>query len=238
MAWFSAPALPNRRRAFAFGLAVLLEILFIAALLLLGGYRPDSIPRTTAAALIDVAPEAKPKAAIAVAQAERGTPPTPRKARVEATTPPVAMPPTAPGYVVLSPADYAASDIGKLPDRRGGSAAGEQSAERQGNGEAPGGGNLYNAEWVREPTDAELALYLPKRRGTGWAMVACRTAPRNRVEDCRHLGESPGSGLASTLRQASWQFLVRPPRLDGKPIVGAWVRIRFDFTVRSSTEEG
>lgn len=234
MAWFHAAGSVKRRRGYALILAVVVELAFIAALLLIGGYRPDVTRRGTTTALIDVAPAPTPKQR--PQRIERGAAAAPPKKRVMATTPPVIVPRKAPGYIVVTPDEYAASDIGKLPNARG---EGEQSAgaEAKGNGQAPGGGNLYNAEWAREPTDAELALYLPKRRGTGWAMIACRTAPRNRVEDCRHLGESPGSGLASTLRQASWQFLVRPPRLDGKPLIGAWVRIRFDFTVRGEASE-
>lgn len=95
------------------------------------------------------------------------------------------------------------------------------------------GKTLYAAEWHREPTDAELAFYLPKTgipRGS-WALVACRTVANFHVEDCQEMGDSrPGSGLSRAIRNAAWQFRVRPPRVDGQYKVGEWVQIRIDFT--------
>ncbi|MEL0253514.1 MAG: hypothetical protein VW935_16465, partial [Novosphingobium sp.] len=95
---------------------------------------------------------------------------------------------------------------------------------------------LYAAQWYREPTDAEIGPYMPPRRTNGdWAMIACKTVEKYHVEDCQELGESPpGSGLARAIRQASWQFLVRPPRVNGKPQIGEWVRIRFDFRAKKN----
>jgi protein TonB len=97
-------------------------------------------------------------------------------------------------------------------------------------GTAPGGERLYNAQWHRKPTNAELVTYLPPRMQNGWGMVACRTAADYRVEDCQEVGQSPaGSGLSRAVRLAAWQFRVRPPRIGGKPMVGEWVRIRIEW---------
>ena len=134
----------------------------------------------------------------------------------------------------MSKHEYAATDISKLPSHAEGSgnSTSGDSASTYGPGEGPGGVHLYNAEWYREPTHAELATYLSQTNGAGeWAMIACQTIEHYHVENCQELDESPpGSGLARALRQASWQFLVRPPRKDGQVLIGSWVRIRFTFT--------
>ncbi|WEK43086.1 MAG: hypothetical protein P0Y64_17395 [Candidatus Sphingomonas colombiensis] len=151
-----------------------------------------------------------------------------------APTPPI----TLPGVIMLSRADFAASDIGRIKSQRDqtASANGETGDHATPNGSqvaaaggAPGGEDLYYAEWYREPTHAEMATYLPARQAAGWGMVICRIAERYHVEDCREIGETPGSGISRALRQASWQFLVRPPRVGNRPMIGAWVRIKFDL---------
>lgn len=149
---------------------------------------------------------------------------------------PPPLPAAAPLRMMLVSSDvFAASDIGKITSHveGAGGTAGTGTADSSGNGEGPGGARLYNAEWYREPTQAELAYYLPK--GTprsGWGEIICRTIAYYRVEDCRELNEGPmGSGMARAIRQAAWQFRVRPPRTDGKPMIGAWVRIHYSLTV-------
>jgi protein TonB len=50
------------------------------------------------------------------------------------------------------------------------------------------------------------------------------------VEDCVPLEEYPaGSEINRSVLAAAWEFRVRPPRLGGEPLVGAWVRIRIDY---------
>lgn len=168
-----------------------------------------------------------------------GKKPTPAKAgaksapKKQAQKTDIVPPPTPPKdsiWTRMSRADFAASDISKIGKAPGSGNA--QSGNAYGPGEGPGGATLYNAEWLREPTHGELAQYLPNSTRGGWGMIICRTAPGYKVEDCRQLSESPGSGLARALRQASWQFAVVPPRINGKPMIGAWVRIRFDLIER------
>ena len=143
-----------------------------------------------------------------------------------------------PVFIQISNDDFAKSDISKLAKASGGSSAGD-SKGTYGPGAGPQGQQLYNAEWVREPTHAELAGYMTQRsQGGDWADIACRTIDHYHVDNCQPLGESPaGSGLARSLRQAAWQFLVRPPRVGGKMQVGAWVRIHFKFTRSARSEK-
>jgi protein TonB len=127
-------------------------------------------------------------------------------------------------FVEMSKDEMAASDISRLPAAGGGSAGDSEAVGRGPNGEL-----LYSAEWAREPTDAELAGYLPHNAPDGFGLVACKTIPNDRVEDCVELDQTPGSHLASAVRQAAWQFHVRPPRKGGHALIGSWVQIRIDY---------
>ena len=132
--------------------------------------------------------------------------------------------------LVMTKEEFAAADIGKLPKADAGSGSAGDSEEV---GRGPNGEILYAAEWARRPTNAELGGYMPANAQAGAGLVACRTVSGNRVEDCFELGsDPPGSRLARAVRLAAWQFRVRPPRKNGRELVGEWVRIRIDYHMR------
>lgn len=147
---------------------------------------------------------------------------------------PVVQPPAPFPFMTLDSHQMAAADIGKMEKKTAGvgdSGTGNAKAV-VGPGEGPGGVQLFEAEWYRRPTHAELSTYLPTNApAQGYGLVACKTIDNYHVENCQTIGEYPmGSGFARAVRLAAWQFLVRPPRIDGKPQVGSWVRIRIDYT--------
>lgn len=230
---------PRARRLASMALTVAAHLLIIWLLLRLG---PALVPPSDEPSLntFDVSPPAPgpvaapaPKRAAPKPAPAGGAPAAARVIRTPTPSPSPAPEATATGPSLLA-LDF---DLGKMPRR--GSGEGEadgagrgESAAVYGPGAGPGGERLYAADWQREPTSAELDGYLPNGAPAGsWAMIACRTIPGNQVENCRVLGEGPpGSGLARAMRQAAWQFRILPPRTGGKPILGAWVRIRFDWT--------
>ncbi len=149
---------------------------------------------------------------------------------------PAEQPPSPFPFLTLNREQMAAADIGALPKAAQGIGQGKgDSAAVQGPGEGPGGVQLFEAEWYRRPTHAELSTYMPANApAEGYGLVACKTVDHYHVENCQALGEAPiGSGFAKAVRLAAWQFLVLPPRVNGKVMVGSWVRIRIDYTRRT-----
>jgi protein TonB len=231
-----------RRRALSFLLALAIEVLLLLAFFTLN-FR-DRLPQFKGGTLstFDLSAESE--------QDRSATPQKKQKEQAAETRPPRPVPPVPKPAVKLPTPNldmlevtrevYQAADISKLGSNApgyvrsadAGSSGGANAGDSAMVGTAPDGQPLYAAEWYREPTNTELAGYLPKAmpEGGGWGIIACKTAPRFRVTDCVELGQGPaGSHLAGAVRQAAWQFLVRPPRIGGKSLVGEWVRIRVDY---------
>jgi protein TonB len=222
-----------RQRAAVLGLTLLIELLLLLIVFAFGGSklreRIVSVAPTSIVFVPNPAPAPSPQRQREQAK-DTVTPPPPAPRRPPPATPPI--PRAELPFIPMSKLDLAASDISKLGTAGAPATASEGSAVSSPSvGEGPGGVTLYNAEWVVEPSDAQLRTYLPRDVAAGsWALIACQTIAHNQVENCAQLGESPrGSGLSKAMRLAAWQFRVRPPRINGKPMVGEWVRIRISF---------
>lgn len=233
---------PLRRRASGLALALGVNLGLLLILLTLGTFA-EEVKKASQATIVDMLPESHSvRSAPAKAQSQAKAQPR-SEARPLVKPPPIVIPtkptiaappaqppaPTSP-LVEVSKDEFAASDIGKLP--KGSGSAGDSEVV----GTGPHGETLYAAEWARHPTHAELGFYLPAGAPDGYGMIACRTVAGNRVEDCIELEQEPrGSHLASAVRQAAWQFRVRPPRKNGKALVGSWVTIRIDYQTKRSS---
>jgi protein TonB len=230
------------------GLAFLIEALLVLLLLTLGREEQPGVKdeRPTVVSLIapetsEESPEARRSEPERRAEARPETQrPEPEEPRPPQPAEPAAAP-AAPAAPTILPMRWSLSPANPLrntdrpapparplygpPDNR---SPAMRDTERVGT--APNGEPLYAAEWYREPDDSMLRDYLSTARGPGWGLIACRTAPDYRVEDCVALEEYPeGSQINRSVLAAAWEFRVRPPRRGGQPLVGSWVRIRIDY---------
>lgn len=244
------------RRALAIGLAVLIEGLLLLLLLSLSAEeraKPKVEEITVANLEADgVSEEAQAPDSPAPAQPEEGrslqqppaeqppSPPTVEPLPTQAAQP--TAEPTAPAPL---PTPFALPQSSTVPRSSArpaapagpvfgppnpGGASASRDTERVGT--APNGEPLYAAAWHREPRPGDLRDYLSTARGPGWGLIACRTAPNYRVEDCVALDEYPeGSQITRAILAAAWEFQVRPPRRGGQLLVGSWVRIRIDYNI-------
>lgn len=238
---------PAGRRALGLGLALLIEGLMLLLLLTLGPPKPPGVEKErptvvtfTTEEVTEEAPEERPepdqRAEQRPATQQQPEEPQPPRPPEPAPAPPLPaivptpfrLPPSAaPPQRANPPAPSPGRVYGPV-DNRG---PAYRDSERVGT--APNGEPLYAAEWYREPSDQMLGDYLSTARGPGWGLIACRTAPDYRVEDCVGLSEYPqGSQITRSVLAAAWEFRVRPPRRGGQPLVGSWVRIRIDYDIR------
>ncbi len=240
------------RRALAITLAVLIPALLLLMLLSFGPGKPPSVrdepisvvslsateiseetnePDSAEQKQADDKP-VSPQPAPDQPQPPQPLPPPPV---VSKAAPPVAPPseqPPSPAVPKILPRPPGGAVYGPPDTKRSSSSSSSSSSsgDTERVGTAPNGEPLYAASWYREPRDDELRGYLSTASGPGWGLIACRTAPDYRVEDCVGLDEYPnGSQINRAVLAAAWSFQVRPPRRGGQPIVGAWVRIRIDY---------
>ena len=243
--YFEQLSIGAGRRTLAISLALLITALLLTMLLSFGlGGRPESKEERVIVVSLEPAgaaeeansaePEpAEEKATSPQPEPEQAPPPEPARPLPEPkATPPIVTPserprpPADPPKVVRPPGGPV---YGPPDTRRSSSSSGDSEVV----GKAPNGEPLYRATWYREPSDGELRGYLSTASGPGWGLIACRTAPDYRVEDCVGLDEYPnGSQINRAVLAAAWQFQVRPPRRGGRLLVGSWVRIRIDYGVR------
>jgi protein TonB len=238
----------GRSRAIGVGLTLLIQLLLLFVLLSLGTVRlPGAEERTNVVSLRveEIAEEATETPRPEPEQQAEERPET-QRSEPEEVQPPQSPAPEAPPLpppilpplpqVPPSPAPPRASPPAQQPvrpiygppDTR---SPAMRDTERVGT--MPNGEPLYAAAWYREPEDAMLSAYLSTARGPGWGLIACRTAPDFRVEECVALDEYPqGSQIARSVLAAAWEFRVRPPRRGGQVLVGSWVRIRIDYGIR------
>ncbi len=222
-------------------LALALEALLLLALLTLG----RSVEPPPKAQLTEVSLEASDMAEPEAEEpAPEDSPPTPRETPapqpVETAAPVVAPAPPPVSRIPLPTAPRASPPAESPPappravirDQAYGppNTGAPASSDSERVGTAPDGSPLYAAQWYREP-GAEFHGFL-SAASPGWGLMACRTIANFYVADCVPLGETPGSKLNRSMLAGSGVLRVRPPRLGGRSLVGSWVRIRIDYSIR------
>jgi protein TonB len=240
-------------RTRGFVLALLVELLVVLMIFTLA---PDIVGREDGDAgmtVFGVTPEPEPEAETEDKPAPSAAPNPARVQPAETQPDPAPQPPVPQPQPQPSPPVLLNIPLGRMPDiaalpRQPVAPAAPRRAAGPPNlaslpgdtprveGRGPRGEPLYAAAWYREPYDSELSGYLSTASGPGWGLIACRTVPDFRVDDCIMLDEYPeGSKIARAVLAAAWQFRVRPPRLGGQPKIGEWVRIRIDYWIKRQT---
>ena len=223
-------------------LALALNLLALLILLGIGGIRPVPIKDNGGTLIFDVSRQDQ-----AAAQSET----EPQRKRTAESQRPVVPPPdiilpvkptiTPPTTGELELIELTKQELTKTDEAMASRAGPAQGTGRGGDsavvGTGPRGETLYAAEWLREPTSQEIGFYLGSNTMSGYGLIACKTYPQYRVDDCVALGSVPASArLDRKLLEATWQFKVRPPRKNGQPMIGEWVRIRIEWNVRTEDD--
>ncbi len=245
-----------RSRAVSLALALAITALIVFLMIEMGVVTMGRKPSQPTITMIQIPGEGSqptPAKAIKPTHATHGGPKTattPTRTNPTKTPPHHATPTPVPWNVIpMSSSEFASSDIASMPSHRGeriaaagdgGDTSGAGSGTGDGAGGAPGGDEMLSVDWYRRPTPAELDPYMPRVLPVngGWGEIECTMIADYRVEDCKELGETPGSGISRMMRQASWQFRVLPPRRNGKQVLGGRVRIHYTLEMHDTPGPG
>ena len=234
---------PERRRALPLLITILVHLLLLLLLLRLAP--PFAKMSRSGGSLVTftVAPQDQEQTSRSRSSRSKHSASSPaRSSPLETPPPKIELPAKAAPWTITPGLER--FDIRQVPPTHSAQSTSDASASDEASGDSnsdrpvaygPAGQPLYDAQWYREPTDTELAFYAKHARpGPGYAEIGCQTVARFHVDNCVALGESPGSGYANAMLEAAWQFLVVPPRIGGKVMVGSWVRIRITFEDRKT----
>lgn len=245
-------------RLWAIGLAIVVELLIIGLLFLVGSRIAGNGKDAPQDSRLEAVTFALPEEAEDTPPEQPAEPETAAPPETRPETPPVPQPPSEtplptplrpPPLIIANPAPAPLPPAAAVPPPPATTPAPQTAPPQRRNygpvdsgpqgqpdsqqvGTAPNGEPLFAARWYREPTRQELSGYLSTATAPSAALIACRTVPDFRVEDCQLISESPaGSDIGRAVLAATWQFRVRPARVGGRTQVGSWVRIRIDYTV-------
>jgi hypothetical protein len=225
-----------RDRAGAVALTLTVYAVMLAILAIFGGSPLARIKAEDALNTMLVTPPAPPPPREPPARREGGSPKlhklAPEPAPVLATAAPAVIAP----IVDLPKTEFAEegpASAASGPAQTGGTGNGtDGTGTGTGNQSGSGGPIIYKAEWQKLNSPAELNRNMPRSLppGIGWGEIVCRASAKFRVTDCKLWGESPkGSGYGKAVLGIADLFRVKPPIVDGKPQIGAFVLIHIGY---------
>lgn len=229
----------GRDRVGALGLTLAVYALMLTVIALFGGSPLARMKAEDALDTIVIAPPKPPRAPPSLQSPSRREGGSPRLLKLSpepALIPDIAAPAVIAPIVDLPKTDLALE--GPASSASGSSTAGGAGSGTGGTGtgtgsqSGSGGVKIYRAEWQKLNSPVELNRNVPRDvpSGNGWGEIVCRAAPKFKVTDCKIWGESPkGSGYGKAVLGIADIFRVKPPMVDGKPQIGAWVLIHIGY---------